>query len=168
MADRIVVMNQGRVEQVGTADALYGAPENVFVARFIGSPAMNLVDVDVTAGVVRLGTADVARVGASATRVTLGIRPEDLRLGGSMLPGRVTLVEPMGREVLYEVATDLAALRVLDATHAARFREGETVGLDLVPGAAHLFDATSGRALPRNALPRSTTTDDRRTAEALA
>lgn len=148
MADRIVVMNKGRIEQIGTADELYGTPANVFAAGFIGSPAMNLVDVPVADGAVQLDGAFVARVGPNARRVILGIRPEHLRFGGNLARGRVTLVEPMGREVLYEVATRHGPLRVLDPTHAARFREGDEVGLHMDAADIRLFDAATGHVLP--------------------
>jgi len=91
LADRIVVMNAGRVEQVGTPLELYHRPANLFVAGFIGSPAMNLLDVGTATGL------------AAATRAptptrTIGIRPEDLARaeGQGALAGRVTYVERLG------------------------------------------------------------------------
>jgi inositol-phosphate transport system ATP-binding protein len=148
MADRIVVMNKGRIEQIGTADELYSRPANVFVAGFIGSPAMNLIEVPAIDGAVRLDGAILAKVAPGLRLVILGIRPENVAFGGDVARGPVTLVEPMGREVLYEVATRYGPLRVLDPTHAARFREGDNVGLDIGAANVRVFDVVTGHVLP--------------------
>src|SRR5258707_10425171 len=108
MADRIVVLRDGMIEQIGTPLELYDTPENIFVAEFIGSPAMNLLP----ARLKRSGTRRAAMIeggvvielpeafgGEEGQEVLLGIRPEHLSVGeGGTLSGRVALVEPIGRQ----------------------------------------------------------------------
>ncbi|MGB0499425.1 MAG: ABC transporter ATP-binding protein, partial [Rubricella sp.] len=110
MADRVVVMNAGRIEQIGPPMEIYRNPANLFVARFIGSPAMNLIEASVTGGHVDLGggtrlpLSPGAPLGAHGRRVTLGFRPEAVGLSGdeSGLPARVATVEPIGQEIIVE------------------------------------------------------------------
>src|SRR5438876_3296863 len=101
MADRIVVMNAGRVEQEGTARDLYERPETLFVAGFIGSPPINLFDGQAEGGAITVHQAKLPLVGSAAGSVVLGIRPESLHVDPNGTPARVIAVEPMGREVLY-------------------------------------------------------------------
>jgi multiple sugar transport system ATP-binding protein len=109
MADRIVVMNQGRVQQVGPPLAVYGDPANRFVAGFFGVPAMNFIDGELRgegdgltfeAPAVRLGLKP--RGSVTPCRATLGIRPEHVRLtrDGPGPSAKVSLTEPMGDETL--------------------------------------------------------------------
>jgi inositol-phosphate transport system ATP-binding protein len=147
MADRIVLMNKGRIEQVGTAEDLYRRPANLFVAGFIGSPAMNTVTSRVIDGTVALGSL-IFDVGmANPTIVSVGLRPEHLCFAGEGLAGRIVLAEPMGREVLYEVETELGPLRVLDPVHEVRHREGDAVNIAVSPNNLLLFNPTDGTAL---------------------
>jgi multiple sugar transport system ATP-binding protein len=155
MADRIVVMRDGRIAQVGAPLELYDRPANVFVAGFIGSPAMNLLP-----GVVRHGAGGPAVMvdGASlpvpdrpgldeGRKVVFGIRPEHLDLtGAGGLQARVVVVEPTGSEthvVLRIAERDLTA--VFRERHA--FTPGQQVHLTPQPGLIHLFDADSGERL---------------------
>ena len=155
MADRIVVMRDGRIAQVGAPLELYDRPANVFVAGFIGSPAMNLLP-----GVVRHGAGGPAVMvdGASlpvpdrpgldeGRKVVFGIRPEHLDLTGTGgLQARVVVVEPTGSEthvVLRIAERDLTA--VFRERHA--FTPGQQVHLTPQPGLIHLFDADSGERL---------------------
>jgi multiple sugar transport system ATP-binding protein len=141
-------MNAGNIEQVGAPLELYDRPANRFVAEFIGSPSMNLIE-----GVAREGAVEAqgsllpAGAGAEPGRpVIYGIRPEHLELAEEGFPARVRVVEPTGAETLTYL----------------RFGEGEVVALfrdrhELEPGQevrlrpradkAHLFDAASGRRL---------------------
>lgn len=149
MADRIVLMNKGKIEQVGTAEDLYRRPANLFVAGFIGSPAMNTVSCRVIDGTVALGSM-IFDVGmAKPTVVSVGLRPEHLYFAGEGLAGRIVLAEPMGREVLYEVSTELGPLRVLDPVHEVRHREGDAVNIAVAPNNILLFDPSDGTALPQ-------------------
>jgi multiple sugar transport system ATP-binding protein len=155
MADRIVVMHDGRVEQIGAPLELYDAPRNLFVAGFIGSPAMNFLE-----GVLRRGggraegeveLASGARVPAppaqapDGAKVIWGVRPEHLAVAGgdAGLQGEVVVVEPTGADthVLVRVgATELVA--VFRERHA--LRPGDPIHLAADVAKTHLFDAATG------------------------
>jgi inositol-phosphate transport system ATP-binding protein len=147
MADRIVVMNAGRVEQEGTAKTLYETPDTLFVATFIGSPPINLLEGTATGDALRVRDATLPLAGTAQGAVTLGLRPESLQAGERGTPGRIFAVEPMGREVLYTVESPLGPLRFIEAGAAARHREGETLALAFAPAEALLFDRATGRRL---------------------
>jgi multiple sugar transport system ATP-binding protein len=156
MGDRIVVMKDGRIEQVGSPLELYDQPANVFVAGFIGSPAMNFLPATLrrASGAAHLvlddGTQIAAPVGAGGSDgqpVVLGTRPEHLQLaseGG--IASKVVVLEPTG-------ADTLVACRHGSTEMAAVFRErhdfapGSTIHLMPDLARAHLFDATSGERL---------------------
>ena len=147
MADKIVVMQGGRIEQVGAPLELYDRPVNTFVASFIGSPSMNMV-----AGVVRGDKVDVGGVllpmppgmGLEAGReVTYGIRPEGLTVGDTGLAGVVAVVEPTGSEthvVLRVGGQDIVGL----FRDRVPFRPGDALTFAPDPEKVHLFDKTSG------------------------
>ena len=152
MADKIVVLNGGHVEQIGGPLELYDRPRNTFVATFIGSPAMNMVAARVAA--LEAGRARL-QIGADALEmpapsgvaagqdVTLGVRPEHLRLAEAGLPAEVRVVEPTGSETH-------VVLRFHEQEVTADFRErvrlspGDKVHLAVDEGHVHLFDASSG------------------------
>jgi multiple sugar transport system ATP-binding protein len=154
MADRIAVMNEGRIEQLGEPLALYDRPANLFVAQFIGSPAMNVFDgllrtADGKTWVQGLGTqwpAAAVPAGADGRKVKYGIRPEHLQLSGSGVPAEVLVVEPMGAETEFLVKVQEQNFTVV--THG-RAANGPGDRIYLVPQAqhAHLFDAASGERL---------------------
>jgi multiple sugar transport system ATP-binding protein len=155
MADKIVVMKDGLVEQIGGPLELYDRPANVFVAGFIGSPAMNMLagtlrSADGKAVVELEGGRKVAAPngvrGEDGRKVIYGVRPEDLDLSsnGNGLPASVVVVEPTGMDTQVFAkfaATDITA--VFRERHD--FRVGETISL--APVRAHLFDAESGKTL---------------------
>lgn len=153
LADRIVVLQAGRIEQVGTPLELYNRPENLFVAGFIGSPRMNLLPGRVTApGRVAFGEAgyEVAceTVGLPVgAKVTLGIRPEHLTLADTDgLPLTVDLVERLGGEsYLYGAAAGLPPI-TLRLDGQTMHERGHTVSLGFPPEGLHLFDE-AGRAI---------------------
>ena len=143
MADRLVVLNGGRIEQVGTPMELYHRPETVFVAGFIGSPAMNMIDMaylrdrGAAPGTLPTGT-DL-----------LGVRPDDLRLGdgdGLVLSGTVALLEPAGAESHVYVALDgsgqVVTVRVPGLPDVT---EGGVLTLSAPLSALHPFNSASGR-----------------------
>jgi multiple sugar transport system ATP-binding protein len=154
MADRIVVMHDGVVEQSGSPLDLYDRPENLFVAGFIGSPAMNLLK-----GKIRINGKPTfvtddgvtlpltsAPSGVDGRPVIYGIRPEHLVLGGKDLKAEVTVIEPTGSET--QVFARLGQQKLVGV-----FRERITAkpgeALPIIPNldAVHLFDESSGRRL---------------------
>jgi inositol-phosphate transport system ATP-binding protein len=147
MADRIVVMNAGRVEQVGTAKDLYEQPGTLFVASFIGSPPINLFDGHAEDGAIKVHDARVPLNGSARGDVVLGLRPESIRVGSSGTPARIIAVEPMGREVLYSADCSLGRVHFLEAGAQARHRESDNVVLAFSPNDALLFDRSNGQRL---------------------
>ncbi|MEO1091485.1 MAG: ABC transporter ATP-binding protein [Pseudomonadota bacterium] len=147
MADRIICMAKGTIQQIGTADDLYRRPASLFVAGFIGSPPMNLVGGEAAGGRLRVGDRDL-EVSAASGPVVLGIRPEHLTLGAPGMPGEVVDVEPMGREALYVVDTPLGRIRALAPAQATGPRIGEGTTFRVDDTDALLFDAASEALLP--------------------
>jgi len=150
LADRVVVLRDGRIEQIGAPDALYEKPANEFVAGFIGSPAMNFLRGEAADGVLRVAGAELAAGPASGASgpVTVGIRPEDLLAGGAEGRGgiraRITLVEPMGADTLIFCATDEGQELTVRLPRHTAVRERETLTLAPRAGAVHLFDPETG------------------------
>jgi inositol-phosphate transport system ATP-binding protein len=146
MADRIVCMANGRIEQVGSAEDLYARPQSIFVAGFVGSPPINLLEGRAETGAIAVGSASLPRSGdGAAGAVTLGIRPEKLRIAPAGLAGRIDQIEPMGREILYVVETALGPLRVLEAGERPRLGEGAAVHLAFEAADTMLFDQSGRR-----------------------
>ncbi|WP_022882534.1 ABC transporter ATP-binding protein [Gryllotalpicola ginsengisoli] len=156
MGDRIAVLKDGVLQQVGTPRELYADPKNVFVAGFIGSPAMNLFTADVTEGGVKFGTAVIPverDTLGSATQVTIGVRPEDVVVSLTESTGlkvEVDLVEELGADgYLYghsEVdgkRTDIVA-RVDGRIHP---NAGDTVYITPKTGHVHVFSVETGERL---------------------
>jgi multiple sugar transport system ATP-binding protein len=156
MADRIVVMHDGRVEQIGTPLDLYDRPGNLFVAQFIGSPAMNVIEgtvrqangarkVEANGGVLwPLGSAG----GSDGQAVSYGVRPEHLRVTASNdgVPAEIIVVEPTGAETELLVQAGEAQLTLV--THGRpQVNPGDRIGLAVEPGAVHLFDQKSGQRI---------------------
>jgi multiple sugar transport system ATP-binding protein len=156
MADRIVVMNAGSVEQVGTPLELYDHPSNLFVAAFIGSPAMNFFDGRIEASgegarlILDNGPSFSVPRATGTPRVTAGIRPDKFSISSQAdgsFEGRVVVVEPTGAET--QVALEEAGKQFV-----AVFRErinsqpGEMLRLTVEPSQIHLFDKATGLRLP--------------------
>ncbi len=152
LADRVVVLRAGRIEQVGAPDQLYEKPANMFVAGFIGSPAMNLIAGRADAGEVRIDGGAALQVGSPARgALTIGIRPEDLLIhdgdGAGTIPATVTLIEPMGADsLLFCQAAGIEELSVRVPRHV-HVRAGERLAFKPRDGAVHLFDAASGQRI---------------------
>jgi multiple sugar transport system ATP-binding protein len=151
MGHRVGVLREGMLQQVDTPKALYKFPANVFVAGFIGSPAMNLVETTVdgdqlSLGTLRLPIGDDVRAalrrGRGAGNVTVGVRPEDFRVASDGLPGEVMVVEELGSEaylhVYVEHRGDTVPL-VVRTNGDTTFGRGDHVHL-AVSGAVHVFD----------------------------
>jgi multiple sugar transport system ATP-binding protein len=155
MGDRVAVLKDGVLQQVDTPRALYEKPANVFVAGFIGSPAMNLLQLTIVAGGVQFGDkvlpVDKAILAKTkAKSVTVGLRPEDLVISKQGLVVHIDVVEELGADAyLYGnakvdgVSVDIVA-RVDSVNHP---KAGSTVTLAPEGGVTHLFDVESGLRL---------------------
>ena len=145
LADRIVVMQNGYIEQIGSPLELYDQPVNEFVATFIGAPSMNLLSGVLEDGRVSVGNQTFAGPAGSA-KVKVGIRPEHLILSDDGIPMTVNVVEPTGSETM-------VFLNFEDQDVTAIFRErhdfspGQMIKLLPDPAHLHLFDAEDGRRL---------------------
>lgn len=132
LADRIVIMNRGIIQQVGTPDEIYSDPANTFVAGFIGSPPMNLLEGEAKNGMFRSEGVAVPCPGNVTGRVTLGIRPEDCTVGGEHLQGLVYGVEPTGDTTYLTVQTGKRAVEIKAARDfRAAIDTPITIGFDL-------------------------------------
>jgi multiple sugar transport system ATP-binding protein len=154
MGDRVCVLKLGLLMQVGTPRELYDHPDNAFVAGFIGSPAMNLLELPVVDGGVQFGDAvhPVARdVLAQAGRtVTLGVRPEDLDLAEHGIPVEAELVEVLGADAyvhgqLESEGTDLPIISRVDGRRPPH--KGDEVHLQAKEGHVHLFNTETGQRI---------------------
>ena len=156
LADRIVVMHDGIIEQIGTPLELFDAPGNLFVAQFIGSPSMNVM-----LGTLRLrdGKAFVEAQGQQwpappiasgmdGQAVSYGVRPGDISIvaAGQGIAAKVIVIEPTGAEteLLLEVGSEKIIVVIHGRTDA---KPGDMVGLEIVAGKAHLFDGKTGGRL---------------------
>jgi multiple sugar transport system ATP-binding protein len=152
MADRIVVMHDGIVEQIGTPLELFDHPQNLFVAQFIGSPAMNVLQ----------GIAGVACVEAQGARwpvlpsvqltdgqnVHYGIRPTDIGIGSASegVPATVVVVEPTGAET--ELLVQVGQIKLVVVLHGRTdAKPGDTVGLLVKTDKVHLFDGATEKRI---------------------
>ena len=128
MADQVILLREGRVEQDATPADMYARPATTFAARFVGTPPMNLLRLDDAPG--RL----------------IGVRPEDVRVGETGLPARVPTVEYLGPDTIVTcgVGADAVAARVPGRLELA---EGKATNLTWAPAAQHIFDAASGARL---------------------
>jgi sn-glycerol 3-phosphate transport system ATP-binding protein len=169
LADRIAVLSEGKLQQLGPPQEVYDKPVNVFVAGFIGSPPMNLLKGSAQNGVVAAGELQVQRAGVPDGEVIVGLRPESLRPATNGLPSlefRVDVVEPLGDELIVHgaLAADLVAAsgeEPLEATLATdtgleavaclsprdRPAEGSTIRLGVEPDEIHVFDGATGVAI---------------------
>ena len=157
MGDRVAVMKDGVLQQVDTPRALYERPANVFVAGFIGSPAMNLLELKIVAGGVQFGTGsikvDAAVLGKTkAKTVTVGLRPEDLVLTtkGNGISVEIQVIEELGADAFLYGNTTIEGKKIdiiarVDAKNHPM--AGETVNLIPQGGITHLFDVNTGLRL---------------------
>jgi multiple sugar transport system ATP-binding protein len=157
MADRIVVMHDGVVEQVGDPLSLYDEPANLFVAGFLGSPAMNFLDATIkrNGGPPSAVTADGTTLplppnvgGTDGQKVVYGIRPEHLDLTdtGTGLAAEVVVIEPTGAEIL--VFAHLAGQEIAVVFRERhQFRPGDKITLTPHTGTVHVFDKSTGERL---------------------
>jgi multiple sugar transport system ATP-binding protein len=163
LGDRVVVMRDGRIQQIGTPLSVYARPINRFVAGFIGAPAMNFLDVtvqgadgatEVVATGLRLAVSEPSSRALQAYRgrtVTLGMRPEHLALGdGAPARGfeaKVEVVEQLGSEILLEARLGEARITVARVPAETAIAAGDTVRLSVPPGRLHFFDPEGDGAI---------------------
>ncbi|PTV92725.1 carbohydrate ABC transporter ATP-binding protein (CUT1 family) [Halanaerobium saccharolyticum] len=159
LADKIILMNKGVVQQIGDHSDLYYKPQNLFVAGFIGSPAMNFIDFKFTNhnGNIKLSKNGVElefkdlklKKEPSGEIVTLGIRPEHLRESNkdkNIIDGKVFSIEPLGREILVAANTKIGIIHFLvPSPFKCKIDDGIRLGID--PQDIHLFDTNTGEAL---------------------
>jgi len=153
MADRIVIMKDGRIQQIGTPSELYHAPANMFVAGFIGSPSMNMIPGVASGGDVHLVGGVPLPIGidsVDARDIMVGIRPEDLHPtdGPALFSGAVNLREPLGHETLIYVDTAFGEV-IAKADGRSPPELGEKVSFNAAPKDIHIFDRESGTVLTR-------------------
>ena len=162
MADRVALMQDGRLRAYGTPEELYERPRNLFVAEFIGNPPMNFLPVELTRRNGALaavsnglaldlpeGVSRGLRANGTAQAITLGIRPEDLTVeppGRGQVRGEIYVVEPMGREQLVDVRIGERTLQVIAAPSFSG-QIGDAVGIGVNADRLHLFDPDSGERL---------------------
>ncbi len=156
LADRIVILNHGRIEQIGTPEDVYERPATVFVAGFIGAPAMNLLPARLDAPASLLlddGTSLPALAAGRSGPVWCGVRPEDLSwlppgapAGSATLTGSALTVEPLGPDTLVVVQAAGAEIACRLPPRSVR-RAGEEVRLAIDPARLHLFDRETGQRL---------------------
>jgi len=152
MADKIVVMNGGNVEQIGSPLELYDNPANLFVAGFIGSPAMNFLPCQAVNGSgAGVSLADGSHISAppcdtANAELTLGVRPEHFVISDAGVPADVVVVEPTGADT--QVYCKLAGSDVTVVSRERHtFKHGDKIRLLPQPGKTYLFDSASGKRL---------------------
>jgi multiple sugar transport system ATP-binding protein len=153
LATRIVVMNNRRIEQIGTPMEVYSRPASRFVAAFVGSPSMNFLPVSLvaeadgliiaTSGSAAIPTGIVANTLPARTGLTLGIRPDALKVvqSGGSLNGAIELVERLGDRTLLHVRLADGGLVVAEDSGKSLLEVGAPVSLAADPSETHLFDA---------------------------
>jgi multiple sugar transport system ATP-binding protein len=152
-----VVLHDGYIEQVGAPLDLYDRPANLFVAGFIGSPAMNFIEGRIEEGIFRSDkgltlplppNADVAKLGGRP--LVYGIRPEHIRAdtngASGTISGRIDLIESTGSEIFARVASHAEQISCL-FRERLDLRFGDEIGIAVDASKAHLFDKASGRRL---------------------
>jgi multiple sugar transport system ATP-binding protein len=148
LGHRVAVLADGRLQQCDTPRELYARPANVFVAGFIGSPAMNLCHVSATNGTVRLGGVSFATPPGAQGEIVIGLRPESLELAGDGIAAEVEVVEEIGADSYVFASAEVGKLVARVDTRLAPER-GARISLRPRPDEAHLFDPATGVRLSR-------------------
>jgi multiple sugar transport system ATP-binding protein len=151
LADRVVVMNKGVIQQVGTPTDIYDNPQNTFVAGFIGSPAMNLMEGVIEGGAFRADHVEIPGIGAHAGKVTLGFRAEDASLAPpdeGHIRAPIYTLELLGDATMVTVRAG-GALVAVKAAKDYRAEIGDAVGITVPPAICHLFHADTGERIAR-------------------
>lgn len=154
LGDKLVVLNKGHIEQVGSPMEIYQRPASLFVATFIGAPAMNILNVDITADGIKLGanTFKMATHWWDLGKAKLGMRPEHIQIvqDEPMFTAEVEMVEALGADLLlYCFINDGSNQKVIIRTQGERqFTIGDVLGFDIDFENFHLFDAATSKRLP--------------------
>lgn len=145
LADRVVVMKQGVVQQVGTPTDIYDRPANAFVASFIGNPAMNLMDGELRDGTFTAENVSISGLSAPDGPLTLGFRAEDAEVvsDGGQINAPIYTMELLGEATMVSVRIGGALISV-KADKSYRAQIDEQVSIRVTPEHCHLFDATTG------------------------
>jgi multiple sugar transport system ATP-binding protein len=168
MGHRVCIMNGGRVVQVGRPLDVYRSPVDMFVARFLGSPPMNIISASVTneddefavhIGSVRVALGEWGRriAGEGSANICVGVRPEDLyeqlpaeTSDAAILPAKVLAIEPLGAETLLLLAIEGVSEEITARIgRETRLRVGDAANIHLNLAALHVFNAATGRSIPR-------------------
>jgi sn-glycerol 3-phosphate transport system ATP-binding protein len=149
LADRILILNKGRIEQFDTPKAIYHNPASVFVAKFIGSPPMNVLRVTGDGSHLRLADGQVVADFARKGDFQLGIRPEDITVGaGGSIRTEIRYREDLGSHEILETTIAEQNLRIA-LPFGVEFDTTQTLQLSFPQARLHLFDADTGRAIPK-------------------
>ncbi|HDS01246.1 MAG TPA: ABC transporter ATP-binding protein, partial [candidate division Zixibacteria bacterium] len=155
LGDRVAILKEGEIEQIGTPLELYDKPRNIFVARFLGSSPINIFDAEITAeedkifiriagNRIELPHNRMEEVrGFKADKVIFGIRPEDVEpqsdAEGSPVAGEIQDIELLGRETLLHISVDDNTVRAL--SESSKWEIGQAVGIKFVMEKAHFFES---------------------------
>ena len=145
LADRVVIMKQGVVQQVGSPTDIYDMPANAFVASFIGNPAMNLIDGEISGGTFRAENTEVHGLNAPDGKVTLGFRAEDASVveSGGQINAPIYTMELLGDSTMVSVRVS-GALVSIKADKNFRSEIDDSVSINIDTDHCHLFDASTG------------------------
>jgi lactose/L-arabinose transport system ATP-binding protein len=169
LADRIVVLNLGRIEQVGSPRELYERPANTFVATFIGSPRMSLLEADRDGDRLSIGgVGSIVLADTPAERqLTLGVRPDALRLQrGSAddgLAARVIYTEYLGDNAYVHARLNNGTQLSVRTSPQDAYAPDEDISISILPGTAHFFARADGRRLSTGMARHSSTMNEGRT-----
>jgi multiple sugar transport system ATP-binding protein len=144
LADRVVVLDKGKVQQIGPPEELYRQPQNRFVASFIGSPSMNLFETELQSGGFRLGPETIPTGVPASARVDVGIRPEAIRLNGG-IPADIVWSENLGLHTLVGLKVGNVTLTALSPQRPP----GDKIGITIDSKDVHVFEKPSGACLTR-------------------
>ncbi|MSZ01038.1 MAG: ATP-binding cassette domain-containing protein, partial [Actinobacteria bacterium] len=158
MGDRVAVLKDGLLQQVDTPRNLYDNPANAFVAGFIGSPAMNLLNAPIVGGKAMLGNLGIAVPAAAGTEITVGVRPEGFTPASDGFHVLVEVVEELGSDafvygkpadtnVKFANASDEGAQIIVRWDPKNPPKPGETISVTANPNAVHLFNSTTGERI---------------------
>ena len=145
LADRVVVMNQGVVQQVGSPIEIYDKPANTFVAGFIGNPAMNLIEGEMAGGTFRADDCEIAGFSTQDGAVTLGFRAEDAEISGQKaeIQAPIYTIELTGEATMVSIRAGQSLVSV-KASKSFRAEIGDGVSISVPRDKCHLFDTATG------------------------